>query len=123
MNPVLDWIYAYPTPNIRKLLLHYHILLTAYPEITPKMRYGTVFYYTHTWIAYLNPIRKLAAIEVVFLQGKILAQSFPALATNGRKMVAGITVTDTEDLVLTQTIINVFEAALALQKPPKIKPK
>nr|WP_262914208.1 DUF1801 domain-containing protein [Portibacter lacus] len=91
-----------------------HDLFLSYPNVGIKIRFGIPFYDYKTWICYLNPLKKEAGAELVFLKGKILQETFPFLKSKGRKMVAGIKLTTINDADLEQ-IITVFEEAISLE--------
>lgn len=88
-------------------------IFLTYPNMSRKIRYKIPFYDHKTWICYINPIRKGKGVEVVFLNGKILQSTFPYLEDKGRKLVAGVTVTEVTDEKL-ESILPVFEESMLL---------
>lgn len=75
----------------RDMVMYLHELLTSFEGITLKMRYSLPFYYGHKWICYINPLRKGAGVELVFLQARHLTNVHGFLQSRGRKMVMGMT--------------------------------
>ena len=86
-------------------------LLLSYPGVSSKIRYNIPFYDYGTWICYVNPLKKVDGVELVFLKGKELRSMFSFLEVNDRKMVAGIKITEvTEELL--EKVIMVWEEAI-----------
>lgn len=85
-------------PEQRDIAWHLHRILVDDYDLGPKLRYGIPFYDHQTWICYINPVKKPQGMELVFLRGADMEDPFGLLQTKGRKMVAGITLTEITDL-------------------------
>ena len=68
----------------------HHLILSAHPQMTSKIRFKIPFYDVYKWICYLNPLRK-GGVELVFLAGRDMEDPDGWLDAKGRKMVKGIT--------------------------------
>ncbi|MEM6966348.1 MAG: DUF1801 domain-containing protein [Bacteroidota bacterium] len=88
MNTVEDFIDR-QEGNQKEILLFLHELLANHLELTPKVRYKIPFYYHHSWICYLNPV-KGNKIELAFLRGNELSNNQALLERKGRKQVRGM---------------------------------
>lgn len=99
--------------NVRVLVEVLDGLFLSYPNVTCKMRYNIPFYDYGKWVCYMNPLKKIDGIELVFLQGLELQKVFPFLQDKKRKMAAGIEITDVGDEVLEKVVI-VWEEAISL---------
>lgn len=107
----LEQFISAQSENIQEIVHILDELFLSYPNVTTKIRYNIPFYDYGTWICYLNPIKKDKGIELVFLNGKQLSRVFPFLQGNGRKLVAGIPITEINEAVLEQ-VITVWEEAI-----------
>jgi len=63
--------------------------ILQFPEVVCKIRYRIPFFYRHSWVCYLNPV-KGGGVELAFLYGHQLTDPFGLLEARGRKMVKGI---------------------------------
>ncbi len=81
-----------------------------YPNISAKLRYGIPFYYQHSWVCYLNPL-KAGGIELVFIKGQRLSNESGLLQDRNRKMVSGIHLQEEKDLPM-KAIVEIFQEAL-----------
>ncbi|MEL6627574.1 MAG: hypothetical protein AAFQ83_09230 [Bacteroidota bacterium] len=83
-------------------------------ELTCKLRYKVPFFYRHSWICYLNPI-KPHGIEWVFIHGKQLTNTHGLLDHKDRKQVSGITMT-AWDNNQTDLYLEILHEALILDE-------
>ncbi|MEO0472572.1 MAG: DUF1801 domain-containing protein [Bacteroidota bacterium] len=113
MEAVLDFIYSLEEPQ-QGTMLRMHELLTAFPNITCKIRYRVPFYYQKSWLCYLNPVKN-EQIEWVLLRGNELSNVQGALETRGRKQVAGILFGSPAD-INPRLIEEIFSEALLLDE-------
>jgi len=90
-----------------------HDLLLSTPEVTSKIRYRVPFYYRKSWFCYLNPTKKPAGIELVFIRGIELSNEQGLLEAKGRKQVAGVTFTKASDIPI-DTVLEIIQEALYL---------
>ncbi|MEL7339056.1 MAG: DUF1801 domain-containing protein [Bacteroidota bacterium] len=81
----------------RDLLRYFHHLLAEEMELEAKIRYKVPFYFRHSWICYLNPV-KPAGIELVMLRGNELSNVQGILEARGRKQVSGIIYTKVSEI-------------------------
>ena len=88
MKSVQDFIYE-PDQPCQEVLSLLHEMLTGNYGLRPVLRYGIPFYDQHSWICYLNPVRK-KGIEIAFIRGNELSNSQGLLDFRGRKQVAGM---------------------------------
>lgn len=121
MLPVQEYITQTKNQNQKSILQFWDSLLTTYPSVIPYIKFKIPFYYQNTWVCYLNPI-KPNGVELVFLYGQQL-QNKHLLQTKGRKMVAGISFFNMEDIDddMVQEVLSIFEQALALDSTKKKK--
>lgn len=121
MLQVEDFIANMKNQQQKAITQFLHNLLTTYPTITSFIKYKIPFYYQHSWVCYLNPI-KSNGVELVFLHGQQLANKH-LLQTKGRKMVAGISIYTMEALneEMVTTILALLENALLYDSDYKKK--
>ena len=86
-------------------------------DLTSKIRYRIPFYYGKSWICYLNP-KKDDQVELAMLRGNELSNSQGILNFNGRKQVAGITLSKVEDIPL-KLLDEVMQEAILLDETVK----
>lgn len=94
-----------------------HDLLLTFPEVTHKIRYKIPFYYSKSWICYINPIKK-DGIELCFLRANELSNDNGLLDFKTRKQVAGITLHDHKEIPL-EGINEVLQEAFLLDEEVK----
>jgi hypothetical protein len=110
---VEDYIYRH-TGTRRRILLHFHELLTAELGLTDKIRYRIPFYYGRSWLCYLNPI-KPDGIELAFLRGSELANEQGLLDRKGRKRVCGLDIYNLK-AVPHDTLYEILQEAILLDE-------
>ena len=111
MNNVEEFILNQEQELSELLQFIHHYLIEEF-GLEPKLRYRIPFYFSHTWICYLNPL-KTSGIEFVFLNGNLLSNEHGLLAANNRKMVAGIKITDLKTIPL-EAIHSSLKESIAL---------
>jgi hypothetical protein len=89
MEAVLDFISSQP-PEVRRIMRVLHELVAQNPGITGKIRYQLPFYYRHSWICYLNPVKE-GGVEFAFTRGNELHDAPGLLEAKGRKQVRSVT--------------------------------
>ena len=66
-------------------------------SLTRRMRYRIPFYDDDKWICYLNP-QKQNTLELCFLNGQQIKQSYPMIDLRGRKTVGGLIIDPFSDI-------------------------
>ncbi len=97
------------TPEQLELSIYIDKLLLDIEGVSRKIRYRVPFYDYNKWICYLNP-QPHNHIELCFLEGKVLSETYPELQMKGRKMVAGLLLDAKGDLD-TPLILSIFDTA------------
>lgn len=99
----------------------FHELLTIEFNLTDKIRHKIPFYFGRTWICYLNPLKD-GAVEFAFVRGNELSNEQGLLDHKGRKLVAGITFSDVDEIPQ-QAIKEIIHEAVFLDEeiPYKVK--
>lgn len=100
--------------NQMEIILRLHRLFTDIPGIECKKRFKIPFYYRHSWVAYLNPIKK-DGIELCFLKGLEMSNHDGRLQSKDRKMVAGISIYSFEEID-EDSVLDHFHEALILDE-------
>lgn len=113
MEAILSYIYEKEGPQ-QQVLQYLHEQISAYPEITGKIRYKIPFYYRKSWICYLNPTKD-GGVELAFPRGNELSNEQGLLTANGRKQVRGVTFYSTKDIP-EETIHEILAEALLLDE-------
>ncbi len=67
------------------------MIFVSVPDVMEKLSFKIPFYHYFGMFCYLNYIKAGGGLEWVFCRGKDLADAHPILITQGRAMVAGIT--------------------------------
>ncbi len=119
MQKVLDYIYE-PDRQYQDVLIFLHELLTGTFGLQPVLRYRIPFYDQHSWICYLNPVRK-KGIEIAFIRGNELSNSQGMLDARGRKQVAGIIFKEARSIPLEMLEEIILEAIWIDEQQYKLK--
>ncbi|MEL6593493.1 MAG: DUF1801 domain-containing protein [Bacteroidota bacterium] len=98
----------------RDLLRYFHHLFAEEMELEAKIRYKVPFYFRHSWICYLNPV-KPEGIELVMLRGNELSNAQGLLEARGRKQVSGIIFTNVSE-IQTDLIREILHEAIILDE-------
>ena len=85
---------------------------TTIEGVARKMRYSIPFYDYNSWICYLNPL-KSSGVELCFLEGVKMTESFPILDLKGRKMASGLSIDVNDDLPI-DLILDMINHAISL---------
>lgn len=118
MNAVESYIWE-REDNEREIMLTIRDMVhSSATGITEKIRYTLPFFDRHAWICYMNPL-KTGGIEVCFMKGRDLVGISPLLDQKDRKLVAGITITSTEDLESFEAFHVVLTEAIRLDELSK----
>jgi hypothetical protein len=105
--------FANKPPAVREILTVLHDFLLI-QELESKIRYNIPFYDANgKWLCYLN-VLKNGNVELVFLNGKKMENEYPVLHSGERKMVAGITIRNIEEVNL-EEIAAIIKFAKSLQ--------
>jgi hypothetical protein len=86
----------------------------AFPGIQCRIRFRIPFFYQHSWICYLNPVKN-EDIELAFIYGNRLTDPEALLQAHGRKQVKGIRLYRVHELPL-EAIQVLFSEALLLDE-------
>lgn len=96
--------------NTKEILIHLHtMIMDFHPGIHCKIRYKIPFYDVHSWICYLNPLKK-GGVELCFIHGQQLKDPYGRLDTKGRKMISGVTINVLDNQLLESIIYYLNEA-------------
>ena len=117
-----DFIYQFEG-NQRKVMLHFHNLLTLELGLTEKIRFKIPFYYGKSWICYLNPTKD-GKIEFAFVRGNELSNYQKILDNKDRKQVYSIEFEKLSEIPI-QQINEIIQEAILLDetKPYESKRK
>ncbi len=108
MNEVEEYIFELDGTTY-EILQFFHLLLIEEYGLTPKLRFKIPFYYTSSWICYLNPLKN-DQVELCFIRGRELSNKHGLLLTKGRKLVAGFTLTSLDEIPLPEIHQAITEA-------------
>ena len=104
------------------LLMHQlHQMLTIELGLVDKIRYRIPFYYGHSWICYLNPIKD-TQVELAFIRGSELSNSHGLMQSKGRKQVCGIEIASIQDIPK-HILIETIQEAIFLDTTSPYQPK
>ncbi len=117
MNPNIENFLYSKSGQQRAILLYLHQILAEELALGAKIRYKIPFYYHHSWICYLNPI-KADGIELAFLQGKYLSNAQGLIDMKDRKQVGGISIYKVED-IHRDTLYEIIQEALIIDEEMK----
>jgi hypothetical protein len=84
------------------------------PGVTLKWRYKLPFFYRHSWICYLNPL-KSGGVELCFTKGYLLSNFNGLLSANGRSMISGVEYANIEEIDR-ESLMDTFHEALILDQ-------
>jgi hypothetical protein len=113
MNNVEDFINQLGNEQ-RKIMLYFHELLAQQLELEDKIRFKIPFYFHKSWVCYLNPIKN-DSVEIAFLLGKELSNQQGLLRANGRKQVAGISISNVAEIPQ-EAVYEIIQEALMLDE-------
>jgi hypothetical protein len=123
MGEVEDYILSLENENQIKLMTYFHQLMLALPTITSKIRFKIPFYYSKSWVCYLNPLKN-GFVEFAFLRGNELSNEQGILKARGRQQVAGIIFEEIDEHNIS-ILKEIIQEALLLDQsvayPPKHK--
>lgn len=114
MNSVEDYIFN-QEPELSELLQFLHLMLVGDFGLQPKLRFKIPFYFSSTWICYINPLKK-GGVEFVYIKGQELSNEHGLLDSKGRKMVAGIFIKNLTEVPVEAIQESLSEAILLSEK-------
>lgn len=122
MSEVEEVIYQFEGMQ-RKIMLHFHKLLTHELNLVAKVTFNNPSYYRKSWICYLKPIKQ-DKIELGFFRGSELSNSQGVLKSKGRKQLLSIDLANLDENS-TEILMEVFHEAILLDetKPYESKRK
>ncbi|MBE2218304.1 MAG: DUF1801 domain-containing protein [Ignavibacteria bacterium] len=122
MSEVEDFIYQFDSSQ-RDVMLYFHKLLTNDLNLTEKIRFKIPFYFSKSWICYLNPLKN-GKVEFAFVRGNELSNSRGILDSKGRKQVYSIEFGKVSELPV-QEMNEIIQEAILLDetKPYESKRK
>lgn len=86
---VEKYLYLLPDEQSEWLFRIRDILLSAHPEMTEKITFGSPFFSCRSWLCYFNPLKD-GGLEIGFCKGHALQERFPELVARGRKAVSSL---------------------------------
>ncbi len=109
--------------NQREIMTHLHEFILMFADMEPKIRFKIPFYYLHSWVCYLNPI-KPDKVELAFVRANELSSSSHVLDFKKRKQIAGITIDSLKSLPKLELAL-IFQEAILLDEtvPYKLRKK
>jgi hypothetical protein len=113
MTEIENLIYQFEGEQ-RKIMLHFHNLLTNEYDLTSRITFKCPCYYRKSWICYLKPTKR-NSIELTFFRGNELSNNQGLLTNNGRKQLLSIDI-DKVDSIPESALNEIFHEALLLDK-------
>lgn len=100
-----------------------HVFLLQHAEMEPKIRFKIPFYFIHSWICYLNPIKD-DKIELAFVRANELSDHSDILDFKKRTQIAGVELYELSQIP-TQRIVEILQEAILLDEavPYKLRKK
>lgn len=120
MNPGDDFILGLEGEQ-QKIFQRLHQLLSYDLDLECKIRYRIPFYFSKSWICYLNP-KKNDGAELVFLRGNELSNAQGILDAKDRKQVSGIEYFSEQEIDM-NLLLEVIQEALMLDETIKYESK
>ena len=119
MNPSFDIFIDRITDNQRNIVYYLHDQFISYPGIHYKTRFKIPFYYYHSWVCYLNPVKK-EKIELCFINGQELTDVSGILDNRNRKMVSGVMLDNVNTIPL-NAIMELYAEAIVIDRSSIIR--
>jgi len=120
MPAVDEFILEYDGPQ-REIMLLLHEWLTVDMGLRTKISYGIPFYYSKSWICYMNPTKN-GTIEFAFPRGNELTNAQGILDSRGRKQVMGVEFTQVSDIPF-ELLEEVLREAIELDERTRYRSK
>lgn len=96
MSAVEDYIFELEDTQ-QEIAAYLHDYFVLQHQLSPKIKYRIPFYFSNTWICYVNKIKK-KGIELVFIRARELKDTKHLLDFKERKMAAGLSFYALEDI-------------------------
>ncbi len=116
MVDIENWI-SHQESKYADILDKLHHWIISFPGLEPKIRYKVPFYYKHSWICYMNPL-KPEGVELVFLRGIELVDDLNLLDAKDRKQVKGISFFSPEEIDFELLRVIMLEAIILDETVP-----
>jgi len=116
MNPGDDFILGLEGEQ-QKIFQRLHQLLSYELDLECKIRYKIPFYFSRSWICYLNP-KQDDGVELVFLRGNELSNDQNILEARGRTQVKGIQYFNLKEINIIPLLECIQEALLLDETVP-----
>lgn len=116
MTEVEDFIYQFEGKQ-REVMMYFHKLLTNDLNLTEKIRFKIPFYFSRSWICYLNPLKN-GKVEFAFVRGNELSNFRGILDSKGRKQVYSIEFENVSEIPLMEVNEIIQEAILLDETKP-----
>ena len=113
MTEVENLIYGFEGQQ-RKIMLHFHNLLTNDYHLTSKITFKSPCYYRKSWICYLKATKR-NTVALTFFRGKELSNDQGLLKSNGRKQLLSIDI-DKMESIPDIALKEIIHEALLLDK-------
>ena len=91
------------------------------PGIELQKRFKIPFYYRHSWVAYLNPIKK-DGIELCFIYGNEMSNHDGALQAKDRKQISGISFFN-RNQIKADSVLDHFHEAIIIDEEKAVSKK
>jgi hypothetical protein len=121
MTEVENYIHQFEGQQ-HKVLLYLHRLLTNEFNLTEKITFKIPFYYSRTWICFLNATTN-NKVELAFTKGNELSNEQGILESKGRKQVYGLEFEKVADIPVPLIHEILHKAILLDQKKSYRHPK
>ncbi len=100
------------SPLQSSMIAYLNGLMLTEEGTSRKIRFKVPFYDYNSWFCYLNPVGK-DKIELCFLKGQKMKESFSILQLRGRKMVSGL-ILDVNMDIPKDLIVDMIKEAIHL---------
>jgi len=107
-----DYIYNLEDANQQAIFQYLYDILINYPTIETKIRFKVPFFFSKSWICYINPLKD-KGVELAFTRANEFSHTLPWLDFKDRKQVAGMTYHSLSD-INEETLHQVLEEALMI---------
>jgi hypothetical protein len=84
------------------------------PGVVSKLSFKVPFYYKHSWICYLNPMKPYG-VELCFLRAREMSDEAKLLNFKDRKIVGGIAIKELDGIFM-KTLLAYFHEALLIDE-------
>jgi len=119
MLSVDDYIFSLEGEAM-KIVQKLDTMLALQLGLESKIRYKIPFYYNRSWICYINPQKK-GGVELAFLRGNEMSNTYGYLDLKDRKQVMGISFYESKEIKEDILMEIIAEAILLDEQVPYIK--